>query len=188
MTQNPLICGPKAPHHRFMTLVGAWNHALAGFGLIAAVAISSAALSPVAAQDARATPKAPPHSCDALAANPLDPGRVGIGVPTALLRADAAIVACQEAVLLYPNELRFQFQLGRAFRQANRLEDALRWYTVAAEKGYAGAQNSLGVMYSRGEGVREDCTRAAYYFELAATQNYPAANDNVRTLACIRQV
>jgi TPR repeat protein len=153
---------------------------------IVAVVVAGA---PAAAQQA-ATPaiKAPLHACDTLAGNPIDPGRVGRGVATASLRAEAAIIACQEAVRLFPNELRFQFQLGRAFRQANRLEDALRWYTAAADKGYAGALNSLGVMYSQGEGVIADCNKAAHYFGLAANQGYPAANDNLRTLSCVRQV
>jgi TPR repeat protein len=146
------------------------------------------ALPAAAQQTAVPAVKAPLHACDTLAGNPIDPGRVGPGVATAAVRAEAAVLACQEAVRLYPNELRFQFQLGRAFRQANKVDDALRWYTAAADKGYAGALNSLGVMYSAGEGVRADCTRAAHFFTLAANQGYPAANDNLRTLACVRVV
>ncbi len=155
----------------------------------AAVLVAVLLALPAAAQQA-AVPavKAPLHACDTLAGNPIDPGRVGPGVATAAVRAEVAILACQEAVRLYPNELRFQFQLGRAFRQANKVDDALRWYTAAADKGYAGALNSLGVMYSAGEGVRADCTRAAHFFTLAANQGYPAANDNLRTLACVRVV
>ena len=140
------------------------------------------------AQQAALTPKAPIHSCDHLAANPIDPGRAADGVATALLRVEAAIRACQEAVRLYPQELRFQFQLGRSLRQANRTEEAFKWYQGAAERGYAGAQNSIGVMYARGEAVKEDCVAAARWFQLAAAQGYPAAADNMRTLSCVRQV
>ncbi|MBI4120679.1 MAG: sel1 repeat family protein [Parcubacteria group bacterium] len=141
------------------------------------------------AQDQRrADSKAPLHACDTLAGNPLDPGRVGNGVPTALMNPATAIPACEEAVRLYPNELRFQFQLGRAYRQANRVADALRLYTAAAEKGYAGAQNSLGVMYARGDGIPKDCTKAAFYFEKASAQGYSAAADNLRLLTCVQQV
>jgi TPR repeat protein len=130
--------------------------------------------------------RAPAHECDALAGNPLDPQRVGAGVPTFAINAIPAINACREAVRLYANEARFQFQLGRAYRQARQYEEALRLYTAAAEKGYAGAQNSLGVMYARGEGVAENCATAAYWFELAADQGYPVAITNMRTLACVR--
>jgi TPR repeat protein len=161
-----------------------WIGSLVLAGLTATVGWGTQSL----AQQAALNPKAPVHTCDRLAANPIDPGRATEGVATALVRAEAAITACEEAVKLYPQELRFQFQLGRAYRQANRVEDALRWYATAAEKGYAGAQNSLGVMYARGEGVREDCNMAARWFTAAATQGYPAASDNLRTLACIRQV
>jgi TPR repeat protein len=154
----------------------------------AALAVVLLALPAAAQQAAIPAVKAPLHACDTLAGNPIDPGRVGPGVATSALRADAAIVACTEAVRIYPNELRFQFQLGRAYRTANKIEDALRWYTAAAERGYAGALNSLGVMYSAGEGVRADCTKAAQYFTMAASAGYPAANDNLRTLACVRMV
>lgn len=156
--------------------------------VVAALAVLLGAAPDSQAQQAALTPKAPIHSCDHLAANPIDPGRVSDGVATALLRADAAIRACQEAVRLYPQELRFQFQLGRALRQANRIDEAFQWYQGAAERGYAGAQNSIGVMYARGEGVKEDCAIAARWFQLAASQGYPAAADNMRTLACVRQV
>jgi TPR repeat protein len=137
---------------------------------------------------AQALTKAPLHPCDTLAGNPIDPGRVGPGVATALLRPEPAIVACLEAVKQFPNEPRFAFQLGRAYRQAAKLDEAFRWYTAAADKGYAGAINSLGVMYSAGEGVRADCNKAAEFFTRAAGLGYPAASDNLRTLGCVRQV
>ncbi|MSP20260.1 MAG: sel1 repeat family protein [Alphaproteobacteria bacterium] len=132
--------------------------------------------------------KAPLHNCDALAGNPVDPGRVGIGVATASMRPVPAIAACLDALKQFPNEPRFMFQLGRAYRQASQLNEALRWYRAAADKGYAGAINSLGVMHSLGEGVPSDCTKAAQLFSQAAALGYPLASDNLRTLACIRQV
>lgn len=136
----------------------------------------------------QALPKAPLHLCDTLAGNPIDPGHVGPGVSTALIRPEPAIAACLDAVKQFPHELRFAFQLGRAYRQANKLDEALRWYTTAADNGYAGAINSLGVMYSAGEGVRADCNKAAEFFTRAASLGYPAASDNLRTLGCVRQV
>ena len=155
---------------RLRIVIGAAAVAWMGLGAIAA------------AQDFRA----PPHQCDALAGNPIDPLRMGPGVRTADIDVVPAIQACLEAVAQYKGELRFQFQLGRAYRQARQFDEALRWYGAAAEMGYAGAQNSLGVMYSRGEGVEEDCTTAANYFEAAAAQGYPAAITNLRTLGCVR--
>ena len=131
---------------------------------------------------------APFHQCDRLAGNPIDPDRVGPGVPTFAVNALPAIEACLAALRQYPGEARFEFQLGRAYRQAGDYENAVRWYSAAAEQGYAGAQNSLGVMFSRGEGVAENCSTAAHWFELAAAQAYPAAISNLRTLSCVRLV
>jgi tetratricopeptide (TPR) repeat protein len=131
---------------------------------------------------------APFHECDRLAGNPIDPDHVGPGVPTFAINAVPAIEACLAALNQYPGEARFQFQLGRAYRQTRDYDNAVRWYSAAADQGYAGAQNSLGVMYSRGEGVVENCTTAAHLFELAAAQAYPAAIRNLGTLSCVRLV
>ena len=131
---------------------------------------------------------APSHRCDQLAANPLDPQRVGPGVQTSDIQPRQAIPACEAAVALFPNELRFQFQLGRAYRQAGRFSDDLIWYGASANSGYPGAQNSLGVMYSRSEGVKQDCDLAAYWIGLAAEQGYPAAIRNLRILRCVQVV
>ena len=130
--------------------------------------------------------RAPPHACDELAGNPLDPNRVGPGVSTQSIDFRRAIPACEAAVALFPSELRFQFQLGRSYRKAERYEDALIWYRASADKGYAGAQNSLGVMYSRGEGIAQDCDAAAHWIGLAAAQGYPAAITNLSKLRCVR--
>ena len=152
-------------------------------GLVVWLGLSTGpGVGPAPAQDFRA----PRHQCDALAGNPIDPQRVGPGVPTFAINALPAIEACLEALRQYAGEARFQFQLGRAYRQARQYDEAVRWYSAAAAQGYAGAQNSLGVMYSRGEGVVENCDTAAHWFGLAAAQGYSAAVSNLRTLACVR--
>ena len=131
-------------------------------------------------------PGAPFHACDKLAGNPIDPDHVGPGVPTFAINGIPAIEACLAALEQYPGEARFQFQLGRAYRQIRDYDNAVRWYSAAAEQNYAGAQTSLGVMFSRGEGVVENCTMAAHWFELAAAQSYPAAISNLGILSCVR--
>ena len=147
----------------------------------AAMAVALVAATGAGAQSAQ------PHDCDVLAGNPIDPWRVGPGVRTAEIDTVRAIPACLAAVEAYPGELRFQFQLGRALRQARRYAEALRWYAAAAEGGYAGAQNSLGIMYLRGEGVAQDCDLAASWIGRAAAQGYPAAIANLRGLSCVLQ-
>ena len=57
--------------------------------------------------------------------------------------------------------------------------EAVRWYRLAAEQGYAAAQFNLGVMYATGEGVPEDDAEAVRWYRLAAEQGYAAAQFNL---------
>ena len=129
---------------------------------------------------------APSHMCDTLAANPYDPLRVAKGVDSQAIDARRAIVACSDAVRLYPKELRFQFQLARAYRGASDYQEAIDWYRKAAEGGYAGAQNSLGVMYARGLGVSQSCAMAVAWYLKAAAQGYNVARLNLERSDCIK--
>lgn len=52
-------------------------------------------------------------------------------------------------------------------------------YTLAAEKGYAPAQNYLGFRYYRGEGVPRDVARGLDWLEKAAMQGDPKAANNL---------
>lgn len=59
------------------------------------------------------------------------------------------------------------------------LKEAVRWYTLAAEKGHAAAQNSLGVCYFLGEGVEKNLTQAKKWLTLAAEQGNEFAHHNL---------
>jgi hypothetical protein len=48
--------------------------------------------------------------------------------------------------------------------------EAVRLYRLAAEQGYAGAQNNLGRMYYSGKGVAQDYVLAHNWWNLAAAQ------------------
>ena len=66
--------------------------------------------------------------------------------------------------------------------QARRLglvTEALRWYREGVERGADDAQFNLGVLYARGEGVREDEAEAARLLRLAAEQGHPGAQFNL---------
>jgi|GEM_PF-3512825 len=94
------------------------------------------------AQHALAQPdamKAPEHACDRLAADPYDPNRVTDGVFSIAIRPAEAIAACKAAVADYPDEMRFNYQLGRAYVVAERMVDALAAHRVAVEQNYAPA-------------------------------------------------
>jgi len=60
--------------------------------------------------------------CDQLAGNPTDPGRSGIGAPFDVLKSQVkdAVSNCEHAVRQYPNEPRFQYQLGRSLQFSDR--------------------------------------------------------------------
>jgi len=69
-------------------------------------------------------------------------------------------------------DMRAQYYLGNLYY--NLLEDyeiASKWYLKAAKQGFAMAQNNLGSMYRKGEGVPQDHERAIYWYRKAAEQN-----------------
>ncbi|MDA9976306.1 sel1 repeat family protein [Alphaproteobacteria bacterium] len=64
------------------------------------------------------------------------------------------------------------YQKGRAADQAGDFTEAAKWYRKAAEQGVAQAQNRLGVMYARGQGVTQDIDEALKWYRKAAEQGY----------------
>ena len=46
--------------------------------------------------------------------------------------------------------------------------EAVRWYRLAAQQGYARAQYNLGFMYSNGQGVVQDYVKAHSWYNLSA--------------------
>ena len=57
--------------------------------------------------------------------------------------------------------------------------EAVRWYHLGAEQGYALAQFNLGVMYDNGEGVPKDAAEAVRWVRLAAAQGTAIAQFNL---------
>ena len=47
-------------------------------------------------------------------------------------------------------------------------KEAIKWYTLSAEQGYAAAQHSLGLMYETGRGVPQSSKEALKWYTLAA--------------------
>jgi tetratricopeptide (TPR) repeat protein len=86
--------------------------------------------------------------CDQLAANPNDPRRVTDGVAYDLLRSQAkdAVDACTKAVQQSPDELRYQYQLGRAMELINR-QKAFEIQKRVASQQYPAAFDNLGWLY-----------------------------------------
>ena len=55
---------------------------------------------------------------------------------------------------------------------------AMKWYLLAADRGYAKAQFNLGWMYGTGQGVVQDDQQAVRWYRLAATQGFAEAQYN----------
>jgi len=53
--------------------------------------------------------------------------------------------------------------------------EAVRWYRLAAEQGYAFAQFNLGVRYDNGKGVEPDDSEAVRWYRFSAEQGYAKA-------------
>ena len=56
---------------------------------------------------------------------------------------------------------------------------AAKWYRLAADQGWATAQNNLGVLYDKGQGVDQDDVEAARWWRLAADQGWARAQYNL---------
>ena len=72
-----------------------------------------------------------------------------------------------------------QVQLGTMYNSGEKdygvpknNAEAIKWYRLAAEQGYAQGENDLGNMYREGEGVAKDHAEAAKWYKLAADQNH----------------
>ena len=57
--------------------------------------------------------------------------------------------------------------------------EATKWYRLAADRGYAEAQNSLGSMYQAGEGVPRDYGEALRWYSLGADQGHAVSLRNL---------
>jgi uncharacterized protein len=62
------------------------------------------------------------------------------------------------------------------------VEDGFKLLQSAAEKGYAPAQNELGLKFQKGQGVNANPAEAARWYEKAAKQNLAAAHVNLGLL------
>ncbi len=70
--------------------------------------------------------------------------------------------------------LGYFYQTGLAGFEQDYKESA-NWLTMAAEKGAAEDQYSLGCLYQNGLGVSLDNNKAEFWFKKAAEQNHPAS-------------
>src|SRR5207253_2871509 len=72
----------------------------------------------------------------------------------------------------------FMYHLGRDGVERD-CALAAKWFRLAANQGSAAAQNSLGVLYEEGLGIRTDIVEAIHLFRMAAEQGEPRAQANL---------
>ena len=70
-------------------------------------------------------------------------------------------------------------QDGRDAYHRKDYKTAYKLLAPLAERGHAGAQNNLGVMYSKGQGVPQDDKEATKWWRLAAEQEFAPAQYNL---------
>ena len=73
-----------------------------------------------------------------------------------------------------PTDAAEQFLLGLDYYKQGNAEQAIYWYTIAAEQGYMHAQNNLGIMCKE----QGDLQNALYWFVKAAEQGNAGAQFN----------
>lgn len=105
--------------------------------------------------------------CDQLAGAPNDPLRVGTGVLIESIRIAEALSACEQAAARQPRA-RYQFLYGRVLDAARRYPDAIRYYTLARQAGYAPATFNLAYLYAAGVAGEQNKERAGALFREAA--------------------
>ena len=73
--------------------------------------------------------------------------------------------------------------LGKAFHYGIGISKdytkAMQWYRQAAERGYATAQNNIGILHYNGNGVARDYNEAMTWFREAAEQGHATATSNI---------
>ena len=79
----------------------------------------------------------------------------------------------------WADTLEQQFQQGLTAYEQSNYQTAFKLWLPMAEQGYAKAQFNLGVMYAKGQGVKQDDFEAVKWFRKAAEQGYAEAKFNL---------
>ena len=121
-------------------------------------------------------PPAPEHECDKLAAHKNDKSKVGPGIASKNLNVEKAIASCTLAVSNFPNEPRFNFQLGRSYFFKKDFKEAIKWFRTSSKQGHAYSAFMLGYVHLYGNrGVSKNTKTAAEWFNIASEKGQPVA-------------
>ncbi len=121
----------------------------------------------------------PGETCDRLAAEADDPLRPANVKPVTSVNGAKAAPVCEAAVAAAPEEVRYLNQLGRAYLDLKRYDDARRVFEKAAGQRSALAAIWVGNILSRGLGMTADKRFAASWYEKAAELGESAGMTNL---------
>ena len=71
------------------------------------------------------------------------------------------------------------YELGKKYYVSQEYTEAVKWYKLSAEQGYAQAQNYIGYCYQHGKGVKKDYEEAVKWYRLSAEQGNSYAQKNL---------
>lgn len=99
---------------------------------------------------------------------------------TLLLSASAyALDTADLVVLANDGNAKAQYNLGARYASGKgvdkNLENAVAWFSKAAEQGIAQAQYNIGLSYAKGLGVEQDLTVSQFWLKRASAQGVDAA-------------
>jgi TPR repeat protein len=66
-------------------------------------------------------------------------------------------------------------------------KEAVKWFRLAADQGYADAQYNIGVMYDHGQGLLQDYEQAVKWYRLASDQGNADAQNNLGAMYFVGQ-
>lgn len=98
------------------------------------------------------------------------------------MKIHAMLLALGWACSLWPGFAVAGYAEAQAAYDQKDFATAQREYALLAAQGNAKAQHNLGVMYERGEGVKQDYREAAKWYRLAADQGIAASQYNLGVL------
>jgi hypothetical protein len=117
--------------------------------------------------------------CDQLASHPSDKHKPSFirGVSDIRLNVDQAVDACISSVESEPDNIRLNFQLGRALYLGQLYDDAFSFLSEASNNGYAPARFYLADFYVRGLGpVEPNIEKSEQLYKLSANNNFSPAS------------
>lgn len=110
-------------------------------------------------------------------------GSIGVTVVQQTQPDDVDIALLELKMSADYGSLEAQKKIASLYYDTELFDSAFRYFRLAAEQGDSGAQNSVGLMYAGGQGVRQNSVLADIFFKLSADQNNP---DGLYHLARLR--